>query len=124
MREEATQKIFDKIKPGFVFSGHSHYNCFYKHPNGNHPFSTTTFGAIPSSSWVTITTKQGVQEVTVSTFNWRNRIDPSFVLATVQKSPNTPDKAHTYSDDQRGIYETNYNNNNNNNNIDKVQLDF
>ncbi len=50
MREEATQKIFDKIKPGFIFSGHSHYNCFYEHPNGNHPFSTTTFGAIPSSS--------------------------------------------------------------------------
>lgn len=55
---EATNHLMSALNPAFVFSGHNHYHCLYQHPNG-------------------------VPELTVSTFSWRNRADPSFVLATV-----------------------------------------
>ena len=52
-----TQRLLGMVEPRFVFSAHMHHYCAVMH------------GAVP--------------EVTVSTFNWRNRQDPSFVLAAI-----------------------------------------
>eukprot|EP01089_Gocevia_fonbrunei_P017701 TRINITY_DN5818_c0_g1_i1.p1 TRINITY_DN5818_c0_g1~~TRINITY_DN5818_c0_g1_i1.p1 ORF type:complete len:396 (-),score=36.15 TRINITY_DN5818_c0_g1_i1:182-1369(-) len=60
--KDATNNILTAAKPMFVFSAHTHYFCAYRHILED---GTT------------------VQEVTVSTFNWRNRNDPSFLLVKV-----------------------------------------
>jgi len=58
MNQKSSERIMNALQPAFVFSGHNHYHCLYHHPNG-------------------------VKELSVSTFSWRNRVDPSFVLATI-----------------------------------------
>eukprot|EP01090_Pellita_catalonica_P007114 TRINITY_DN17725_c0_g1_i1.p1 TRINITY_DN17725_c0_g1~~TRINITY_DN17725_c0_g1_i1.p1 ORF type:complete len:401 (-),score=38.72 TRINITY_DN17725_c0_g1_i1:25-1227(-) len=66
MGKVQTEFLLRTIQPTFVFSGHTHYFCEYTHrlPNG----------------------RGDVKEVTVSTFNWRNRVDPSFVLAVISSN--------------------------------------
>ena len=53
--------ILSTLRPRLILSGHTHYSCHYRHE------------------------KYDVTEITVSTFNWRNRDDPSFVLALIDK---------------------------------------
>ena len=52
----STQLLLDKVKPRGVFTGHTHNGC------------TTDHGA-------------GLSEWTVSSFSWRNRKNPAFLLA-------------------------------------------
>lgn len=77
VNREATDRIMTILNPAFIFSGHSHYSCLYSHPNGISPLFIL-YNADCSCA--------GVREFTVSTFNWRNRLDPSFVLATVHST--------------------------------------
>eukprot|EP01135_Chromosphaera_perkinsii_P011783 Nk52_evm29s2496 gene=Nk52_evmTU29s2496 len=58
--KSSTKLILDELKPRLVLSGHTHYKCLAFHENN-------------------------IPEITVSTFNWRMRSDPSFLLMKVPK---------------------------------------
>ncbi|OQV26073.1 Metallophosphoesterase 1 [Hypsibius exemplaris] len=55
--KEATEQIMNTIEPRAVFGGHTHHGCYRKHRNG-------------------------VDEWTISSFNWRNKINPSFLMVS------------------------------------------
>jgi len=57
LSQEATNKLLKWLKPRLVLDGHVHHSCQRLHP-----------GAVP--------------EWTVSSFSWRNKNNPSFLLAT------------------------------------------
>lgn len=61
LSERSTRWLADVLEPRLVFSGHSHRYC-----------RTTTV-------W-------GVDEWTVNSFNWRNNINPVFVLASLTRA--------------------------------------
>eukprot|EP00127_Corallochytrium_limacisporum_P006808 Clim_evm23s236 gene=Clim_evmTU23s236 len=63
--KRASRFILQELDPDVVFSAHQHYQCSYMH----YPQNGKT-----------------IPEYTVSTFNWRNRPDPSFDLATLSPS--------------------------------------
>eukprot|EP00123_Amoebidium_parasiticum_P010274 comp19999_c0_seq1/m.24474 comp19999_c0_seq1/g.24474 ORF comp19999_c0_seq1/g.24474 comp19999_c0_seq1/m.24474 type:complete len:553 (-) comp19999_c0_seq1:459-2117(-) len=67
--QTTTNWIMHTLRPRFIFSGHTHHHCSYEHP---------FHGFLPN-----------VPEVTVSTFIWRNRVDPSFVLARISNDTRT-----------------------------------
>lgn len=48
------------IKPRVVFGGHTHHGCHLKYANG-------------------------IEEFTVSSFNWRNKYNPSYMLVSYKK---------------------------------------
>jgi len=54
----ATQLILNTIKPRLVITGHTHYGCVTRHPNS-------------------------LYEWTVASFNYRNNLNPSLLLATI-----------------------------------------
>ncbi|KAG1684581.1 Metallophosphoesterase 1 [Nymphon striatum] len=56
LSKESTDTLLSSLKPRAVFSGHSHHSCFLHH-------------------------KSGIPEWTVASFNWRNKHNPSFILA-------------------------------------------
>ncbi|KAL5022881.1 hypothetical protein ScPMuIL_002036 [Solemya velum] len=56
LTEEATNQLFDWINPRLVIDGHTHHGCYRVHDNG-------------------------VPEWTVASFNWRNKRNPTFLLA-------------------------------------------
>ncbi|XP_050425907.1 metallophosphoesterase 1 isoform X2 [Adelges cooleyi] len=56
LKKDATKKLLQSINPRLVFDGHSHHGCHLIHQNNIH-------------------------EYTLSSFNWRNKYNPSFVLA-------------------------------------------
>uniref|UniRef100_H2YVN7 Calcineurin-like phosphoesterase domain-containing protein n=1 Tax=Ciona savignyi TaxID=51511 RepID=H2YVN7_CIOSA len=58
LTESASSELIKLLHPRLVLSGHTHNTCVYRHGDG------TT-------------------EITVASFSWRNRIDPSFYLLTV-----------------------------------------
>ncbi|CAG0891776.1 unnamed protein product [Cyprideis torosa] len=57
---DATERILNLLNPRGVFSGHSHNGCFLKHNQ--------------------------TPEWTVSSFNWRNRNNPAFLLTQISPS--------------------------------------
>ncbi|KNC74103.1 hypothetical protein SARC_13340 [Sphaeroforma arctica JP610] len=59
LKMDVTKHLTKVLKPRFVFSGHTHNHCTFVQPGCHTP------------------------ELTVSTFNWRNRHDPSFVLSVI-----------------------------------------
>lgn len=59
--KKQSENVLSMFRPKFVFSAHTHYYCRYEHNFNN----------------------ETVQEVTIPTFNWRNRSDPSFALVTI-----------------------------------------
>lgn len=61
LSKDATHFIFDVLKPRLVFSGHSHHSCFVVHENS-------------------------IQEWTVASFSWRNKKNPSFLLAKISSN--------------------------------------
>ncbi|XP_025414229.1 metallophosphoesterase 1 isoform X2 [Sipha flava] len=56
LRKDATEMLLKIIKPRVVFGGHTHHGCHLKHENGIHEYS-------------------------ISSFNWRNKYNPSYMLA-------------------------------------------
>eukprot|EP01087_Luapelamoeba_hula_P016497 TRINITY_DN5074_c2_g2_i1.p1 TRINITY_DN5074_c2_g2~~TRINITY_DN5074_c2_g2_i1.p1 ORF type:complete len:269 (-),score=53.54 TRINITY_DN5074_c2_g2_i1:324-1130(-) len=72
---ETTRYILSLFNPLHIFSGHTHYNCHY-----THTFNNTA-----------------ITETTVSTFNWRHRTDPSFVLATITNNNNNDNSSNNNS---------------------------
>ena len=58
LSEEATEKLLDTVRPRAVLSGHTHHGCLVRHR-----------GAVP--------------EWSVSSFSWRNRNNPTFLLARI-----------------------------------------
>eukprot|EP01134_Creolimax_fragrantissima_P005686 CFRG5686T1 len=58
---DVSRSLIKALKPRFVFSGHTHNHCTYVQPLSRTP------------------------ELTVSTFNWRHRHDPSFVLSVISQ---------------------------------------
>lgn len=63
LSQEATEMIFDQLDPRAVFTGHTHHGCHVVH------------GA-----------SKDIHEYTVSSFSWRNKNNPAFLLGTL--SPN------------------------------------
>jgi len=60
--KEMSDKLLELIKPRLVLSGHTHHGCHIVH-------------------------QDGTPEMTIPSFSWRNRNNPSFVLGII-----TPDK--------------------------------
>lgn len=61
LSKEATDMLGDLLKPRLAFAGHSHYYCH----NIN---------------------RLGIDEYTVSSFSWRNNVNPSFMLVSAYSS--------------------------------------
>jgi UDP-2,3-diacylglucosamine pyrophosphatase LpxH len=59
LSKESTDLLLDTLKPRAVLSGHTHHGCVVEHNEGS------------------------VQEWSVSSFSWRNRNNPTFLLATI-----------------------------------------
>lgn len=55
--KEMSNKLLSLIRPRLVFSGHTHHGCYLVH-------------------------KDGTPEITIPSFSWRNRNNPSFVLVS------------------------------------------
>ncbi|XP_030380460.1 metallophosphoesterase 1 homolog [Scaptodrosophila lebanonensis] len=66
LSKDATDLLGDLLKPRLAFAGHSHHYC--------HSVN-----------------RLGIDEYTVASFSWRNKVDPSFMLATL-----TPDDYEVY----------------------------
>ncbi|XP_050529157.1 metallophosphoesterase 1 isoform X2 [Daktulosphaira vitifoliae] len=56
LKKDATKKLLEILKPRVVFNGHTHHGCHMIHENYVHEF-------------------------TLPSFNWRNKYNPSFMLA-------------------------------------------
>ncbi|XP_055332974.1 metallophosphoesterase 1-like [Paramacrobiotus metropolitanus] len=65
LSREASQELLEKLSPRALFSGHTHHGCYQEHflQDGE-----------PAPEW------------TVASFNWRNKINPSFLMVSVCKS--------------------------------------
>jgi ethanolamine phosphate phosphodiesterase len=61
LSEKATKLLMDSLKPRLIVNGHTHYGCVTFHTNN-------------------------VQEWTLSSFNWRNTNNPSFLLAKISQN--------------------------------------
>ncbi|XP_035227272.1 metallophosphoesterase 1-like isoform X2 [Stegodyphus dumicola] len=57
LSKQSTNKILDLLEPRVAFSGHTHHGCFTLH-------------------------RERIPEWTIPSFSWRNKNDPSFILAT------------------------------------------
>ncbi len=68
--KESSRRLLDEVKPRAVFSGHTHHGCFVRHDSGSVP------------------------EWSVSSFSWRNRENPTFLLATMTTSDFAVDKCY------------------------------
>ena len=55
---EATRQLLHWLRPRLVLSGHTHHSCFVVHSDGT-------------------------PELTIPSFSWRNRNNPSFVLVSM-----------------------------------------
>ena len=55
--KEMSNKLLSLIRPRLVLSGHTHHGCYLVH-------------------------KDGTPEITIPSFSWRNRNNPSFVLVS------------------------------------------
>ncbi|VVC44812.1 Hypothetical protein CINCED_3A000834 [Cinara cedri] len=58
LRKDATDKLLKMIKPRLVFGGHTHHGCHIKHTNG-------------------------IDEFSVSSFSWRNKYNPNYLLVSL-----------------------------------------
>ncbi|XP_038076572.1 metallophosphoesterase 1-like [Patiria miniata] len=58
--KKASQQLLSWIQPRMILSGHAHHGCYVVHPGG-------------------------VPELSVPSFSWRNRNNPSLILATISK---------------------------------------
>ncbi|XP_002735105.1 metallophosphoesterase 1-like [Saccoglossus kowalevskii] len=58
LSKASSQQLFRLIRPRFILSGHIHHGCYIEHDDGT-------------------------PEITVPSFSWRNRNNPSFVLVTI-----------------------------------------
>ncbi|CAL8346666.1 unnamed protein product [Merluccius merluccius] len=67
LSKEASQKLLQWFKPRLILSGHTHSGCEVLHDN-RYP------------------------EVSVPSFNWRNRNNPSFILATLSEGSHSLSK--------------------------------
>lgn len=67
LSKEASQRLLQWFKPRLILSGHTHSGCEVLHDN-KYP------------------------EISVPSFSWRNRNNPSFILATVSPSSYTLSK--------------------------------
>ncbi|XP_022083918.1 metallophosphoesterase 1-like [Acanthaster planci] len=56
----ASQQLLSWIQPRMILSGHAHHGCYVMHPGG-------------------------VPELSVPSFSWRNRNNPSLIMATISK---------------------------------------
>ncbi|KAL8590572.1 hypothetical protein ACOMHN_011008 [Nucella lapillus] len=61
LSKEATAQLFRLLEPRLVFGAHGHHGCYHLHDNG-------------------------VPEWTVASFNWRNKQNPSFLMACISAS--------------------------------------
>lgn len=68
--KQSTLFLLKELQPRIVFNGHTHHGCVKKH--------ATSYGF--------------VEEWTVSSFSWRNRPNPSFLLVTIQIDSKSPAK--------------------------------
>ncbi|KAJ8042137.1 Metallophosphoesterase 1 [Holothuria leucospilota] len=60
LSKEASDLQLSLLQPRIVLSGHTHHGCYVEH-------------------------SQGTPEISVPSFSWRNRNNPSFILATITK---------------------------------------
>ncbi|XP_077983312.1 metallophosphoesterase 1-like [Glandiceps talaboti] len=58
LSKTASEKLFQWLQPRYILSGHTHHGCHLEHQNG-------------------------IPELTVPSFSWRNRNNPSFILARI-----------------------------------------
>ena len=59
--KEMSQKLLSLLRPRLVLSGHTHHGCYLVHDDGT-------------------------PEMTIPSFSWRNRNNPSFVLVSLLDS--------------------------------------
>ncbi|XP_034234477.1 metallophosphoesterase 1 isoform X2 [Thrips palmi] len=71
LSREATEMIFDQLDPRAVFTGHTHHGCHVVH------------GA-----------SQDIHEYTVSSFSWRNKDNPTFLLGMITPNNYAVSKCH------------------------------
>merc|ERR1719239_1982327 len=60
---ESSRLLLSQIQPKLVLSGHTHHGCNTSHGSG-------------------------VTEISISSFSWRNKVNPAFLLATFDSSGN------------------------------------
>ncbi|KAK7066458.1 Metallophosphoesterase 1 [Halocaridina rubra] len=63
--KDSSEMLFDELSPRLVLSGHTHHGCHVQH---------------------NISEGRTVHEYTVPSFSWRNKRNPTFLMATL--SPN------------------------------------
>jgi hypothetical protein len=64
LSESSSQMLLSSLKPRLIISGHTHHGCLYHHK-----------GADSSS----------IPEVSVPSYSWRNRDNPSFFLVSANR---------------------------------------
>ncbi|XP_054716513.1 metallophosphoesterase 1-like [Uloborus diversus] len=69
LSRESTSKVLSLLEPRAVFSGHTHHGCFTMH-------------------------KEKIPEWTIPSFSWRNKKNPSFILATFAPDAFRINKCH------------------------------
>nr|XP_009860101.1 metallophosphoesterase 1 isoform X1 [Ciona intestinalis] len=69
LKESTSERLLNLVNPRLILSGHTHNTCHRSH-------------------------KDGTPEVTVASYSWRNRNDPSFYLFTITNDDITSSKCH------------------------------
>ena len=76
--QESSNLLVESLKPRLVFSGHTHHGCNTTHKNGE------------------------FQEINISSFSWRNKKNPAFLLAYFSKKGHSISKC--YMPDENTVY--------------------
>ena len=85
----ASSLLLDQLRPALVLSGHTHHGC-----NTSHPAP----GPGPGGG--------AVQEISVSSFSWRNKKNPAFLLGQFSNELHSLSKC--YMPDENTLFTTYY----------------
>jgi len=79
LSEESTKLLLTKLRPRLVLTGHTHHGCRTKHEN----FSSEKSDLKDKNGQNDFKNevKNYIEEWSVSSFSWRNRDNPAFLLA-------------------------------------------
>jgi len=77
----ASEYVLEALQPRVAFTGHTHHGCITKHKY-NIQTGSTLYQLIQNQGKGTEVPKEDtITEFTVSSFNWRNKVNPAFLLA-------------------------------------------
>ena len=78
LNEQVSQDLLRTFHPHLIISGHLHYSCRHTHTiHKSRDVSPVHSDSTPMTSHT---------EITVPTFNWRNRVDPSYVVLDLDEA--------------------------------------